>query len=351
MIAEKKILYIVISLFVFEPFLNYIFLNTVGISFTGLSQFFIFLFTVFLLFNRKNNLKIPVYIKFFSLYIICAIIINYFKIPDYYIPLKSLLKRNFFVLYFFIILENINLNINIAYVKKLIIYIKPVLLTALIVILYQMIVDPTFFVNPDYIEQWWKDSFGLTDIRLPSIYSWTTTMGPGLTFMPLLALVISFYFSKKSKWVWFWYIIGITFSFLTLSRWVMLNALILFLMIPMYRKIKLIQYSKVLVLSILFVSISIFLLKYVGVDTSSIISKRILEQTKSQGFENTSANTRILAFNYFIELFPESPVFGVGAQITDELEDILKGRSYYMLVIYLYFITTESLEALYIYFL
>lgn len=105
-------------------------------------------------------------------------------------------------------------------------------------------------------------------------------------------------------------------------------------MIAWYHRKKFLGVLKCLIVGILALLCSIYFLNKIGVDTNEIIEKRILEKQRV-GIENKSVGTKILAFQLFAELFPANPVFGVGSQITDELEDKLAGRSSQLHVGYL----------------
>lgn len=334
--TENKLFFISIICLIFAPFLTFIFLKTIDFGFLPFVGILYFLMAgdIFLKKKYTRTIQIPKYIKFFFIYMLYCLIINYLKKPDFYFNIKMLFKLDFFFLYFVIVLENISLA-NISQ-KSIFRAIKIVLLLAFLVILYQQVIDFTFFVNPDYIEHWWREYYTFTERRLPSIYSWVSTMASGMTFMSMLALIIGNCLIKKKTdlWIWFWLGIGVAFSFLTLARWVMLNMLMISFMIFWFYRRKFRGFLKYLIVSIFVLYFSLYFLNLTGVKTNKIIKTRILEEGRS-GIENKSAGTRILAFELFAKLFPAHPVFGVGAQITDELDKSLAGRSSQLHVGYL----------------
>lgn len=335
-LTHSNIFFYSIICLIFAPFISFLFLkvNFYSIlSFMGV-LYFLMMGDIFLKKKYTGTIQIPKYIKYLFLYVIYCLLNNYFNKPDFSFKITMLFKHDFMFIYFVIALENINLvGINQKIIFKAM---KTVLLIAFFVILYQASIDRMFFINPDYIEQWWKDYYTFVERRLPSIYSWCGTMGPGMTFMPMLALIVGNCLSKKEGyiWIWFWIGLGIMFSFLSLARWVMVNMFLICFIVAWYHRKKLIGVLKYLVIGILVLLCSIYFLDKIGIDTNEIIETRILEKQKI-GIENKSAGTRILAFQLFAELFPAHPVFGVGAQITDELKESLTGRSSQLHVGYL----------------
>ncbi len=78
----------------------------------------------------------------------------------------------------------------------------------------------------------------------------------------------------------------------------------------------------------------IFSMRLLNIDFQTIINERILSKSEG-GITEGSAGTRLLAFRIFPKMFMESPIFGVGAQITQSLENELQGKSSQLHVGYL----------------
>ena len=223
----------------------------------------------------------------------------------------------------------INIQIDRKQYRFIVNYSSYILIIAIIVILYQQLIDPYFFVNTYNIENLIDTT--TSETRLLSIYSWIGSIAVGFGFVPILILVTED-FGKRNKNIIFWIIIGLIFAFLTKARWIMLNSLLVFVIVyKNYRNnvLKVIQYA------LLFPIIGVtffFVLNFIGIDAGGIVKDRIFESDK-KSISQTSAGTRLLAFEAFNQLFWDNPILGVGEikSVTGrqdyKLRRILAGRS------------------------
>jgi len=107
-------------------------------------------------------------------------------------------------------------------------------------------------------------------------------------------------------------------AFLTSSRWIMLNFIVISSQIIWVSKNKLLNFLKYLLYGLSIVIIVVVVAYFSGIDIQKFIDNRLM---------SNSANTRILAFEVFFKVFPENMFFGTGGVDTAEVEMLLRGRS------------------------
>jgi hypothetical protein len=211
-----------------------------------------------------------------------------------------------------------------------------ILCLAFFVIIIQQLIDNTFFINIDsqsvskYLNQ------SENQIRLWSIYSWIGLLESGLGFVPILGSIICIQLRKRTenkKIIAGLFIAGFIFSFLTKSRYIMLNMLMLIFLFVVYKKIQFVRLFRYAFLLVIFSMTAFFILDFSGVEVSSITNERILN-IEAGGVLSGSAGTRIYAFYVFNELFYNQPILGKGklhafdGQSKDyELVDLLGKKS------------------------
>lgn len=351
------ILRIILFFLVLYQFISFFFLRyfTLGID----NTFALLLLLGFLIFifepNRNFQLmSVPKYIWFFLLFIIYQLFSNVFILGTQ-LNIKYLLTNRFIPIFFlFLIVE------NSPYIRKddyRIIQITLFIIVAIsaIVILLQSI-NPVFFVNPDYLPWYGGTEWDYAQLRLPSIYSWSGSVAVGFSSISIAAILMSDYLNtKKNIYIAFVLILTAIVIILVKSRWIMVNYILLLIMFLIYRKVRIINFIRILVVAVAICLLSLFVLKRFNVNVDKILNERILEKP-SGGITKGTLSTRILAFELFIKLFPEKPILGVGQQITKELDTLLAGRSSqihvgYLSLFYYYGIVGGTIYLLFIYYL
>ena len=226
-----------------------------------------------------------------------------------------------------------NLSISKKDYFNIIKYSKYVLFIAFCVILYQQAVDPYFFARKDgYLAELTGLNPGIN--RLSSIYSWVGFLALGLGFVPMFILIIED-LEKHKKTIIPWIIAGILVVFLSKSRWIMLNGLLVFILLFNNNRKRIFQMLRYIIIFPIIIIISYLFLNLSGFDPEGIINNRILENEKSN-IHHSSAGTRILAFEAFNRLYWDKPFLGAGdirygmggiGEQEYKLRSILKGRS------------------------
>jgi hypothetical protein len=321
--------YFIFFLFSIAPFAAYFTQKYLDLDFNSFMILLCFI-SVFFIFIDKINFKFPAY------FLILLLFVFYTIFSDIYIVgrdfnLKYIWSNHLIgTVLIFLIIENSTLSekfFNVLFVTNTVI-----LIIAFIVIIIQQFYDPYFFVDSYFYSR--QDSLTFSELRLPSIYTWGGSLSSlGLCFVPILGLTIAHYFRNNYNGIIYFFVIGGIVSFLSRYRFIMLNFLLLFLLIPIYRKF---QFKRVLLYTIITIVISMgayYVSKTAGLEIDRLIQERIFEKNRGGVLAGT-AGTRIFAFKVFNTLFYQSPIIGKGkfhssgSDVRDtELINALHGRS------------------------
>jgi len=331
------------------PLAAYVSYEIIRLDFKTIIQLFSYIGVFLVLLFRRNDNPIifPRYLLFylfFVLYVFYSDLIRLervFKI-DY-------LFKNYFIGSFNFMLIIENLNIPKKCFKRILLISKYILIFAVLVIIYQQIVDPNFMILGDIAEANNESPLDENDNRLLSIYSYLGEIfASGFSFVPIFIIFIE-HLDKKKKKVLPWLLMGIIYAFLTKQRWLMVNFSLVFALFFINNENKFKQFVKYALLLPVLVVVSFMALDSVGIDAKGIVEQRILEKDK-KNLNQTSASTRLLAFKAFNQLYWDNPIFGTGnvkygmggvGKQNYDLRRILKGRSSqihvgYLSIFYLY---------------
>lgn len=304
---SNKIGLVIILLFAIAPFFGFATLKFIGREFDVIISI-LSLGCVIFLFLDNGYLKIPLYVKLWFLFTLFTVISDIFIAKTDVSPL-NLFFYNKFVTCFYILLIVENISIPKDFYNLLSKTNLVVLYIAFFAIVIQQFISASFFVNPKYLALLRQE---FSEIRFPSIYSW---LGPssylGLSFFPLLAIVISEKLRENKDKLLLLFLLGLVVAFLNKSRFMMLNFLITLILLPIYQGFQFNKVLKFVAISIAIVFSVYFGAKAVNFNVDKIISERILEEDQG-GMINGAAGTRIIAFEVFGKLFPKNPVLGRG---------------------------------------
>lgn len=293
---------IVILLFTVAPFVGYLTYNVLDMDFSRVMQLLSYIGVLLLLLFRtgKNPIRFPKYILFYLLFVLYTFF-SEIVLLDREFKLMWLFSNSLIgALNMMIIIENI--PINTKFINLIVKISKIVLIIAFLVILIQQIFDSTFFVIPEEVESRVMDADDISESRLPSIFSWASGLAKGFSFVPIFIIIVEYLYRQKKKYI-IWILIGFVYAFLTKSRWIMLNALLVFAILVIHHRYKLRQIFKlVLIVPVILVS-SFFVMDSMGIGVDKIIENRVKSKT---------AGSRILAFSAFNRFFMNKPMLGVG---------------------------------------
>ena len=286
------------------------------------------------IYREGINLRVPYYLILFGVFTIYAIFSNILASDELEVEgvFKYFYSNPFFLtLIAFLIVE------NTSFPKKWIKWATTVLVITLVLaatVSLIQIYDPLFFnYNADLIqglsyerlEEYYRnnpdESSGnvsrfFKDYRL-SIYSYITQISVGMDTIAIFSLLIAL---KSNNWLRSAILIIATalVSFLSSSRWIMLNFLIVASQTIWTGRDKAMNIFKYGLYGIILILLMVPLMKFGGIDIQRFTQDRLL---------SNSATTRIYAFEVFGKVFPDQPILGTGGVDTPKMERLIQGRT------------------------
>lgn len=263
----------------------------------------------------KKKLNVPKYIYPLIILFFYYSIWNFFNGRVEEFGIIELIFKNYTLHTISILLIIENVNFNYKFINASIKVFKILALLSIVVIFIQFIFK-SFFFTPKTIIGLSSGEFNTNN----SIWGYLTSIDIGLSFLPIMALLINdSLIKKKLIQSLLWLVISGLVAFMTNARWIMINFSFL-LFLPIYlipgSKIKNIAFSLIGALIVILLLNEFF--NVTDIETNSYIENRILSK---------SANSRLLAIDLFSEYFPLHPFLGSGVHVGNDLRRELAGRS------------------------
>ncbi len=270
------------------------------------------------LYTTRVKIIFPKYLYYLAVYILYLLIWDLYNYAYNDIILFEVIRKPYIeIISFIVIVENI--VIERKFIEKCTKLFKYTILLSFVFVVIQIAINPTFFIHETLIEL--SGSIDKYQIRRSSIFGFVSLNSYGLDFLPILALLCSALLIKKKKVLWVYLILGGIISFGTNTRYIMVGYLLILTMIFVQSKLdpnKTFKY--VLIVSFVgFLGIQLF--EYLGYDIWAFYNDRLFK-------EATMGNsTRYLALLAFLKFFPQSPWFGTGIHLTNDIKIFLGGVS------------------------
>lgn len=290
--------------------IGFMFASSFGLSYyysLGSVCFLLFVFNVFFLSSFKVA-KYSFYLLSFGLYVIFS---NIF-IANNNVTFYSEVVKNPYLHAFFII----NIIENTRFEKKTInswfIVFKVTIWISLIVIFIQQFYETNFLVYESGVLNFDQSNVSHSEVRLASIYSFTSTSDLIFYFVPISFFVIqNELFRGKYSWAFIYLSVLITVVVLSKARTGMIAALPVLLIVRTHFT-RMSKYSFLTSYSFLFAIVAVIFISFTYVKFfNQVLEDRILESSKGD-IENRSLYTRYLALEAFAKFYPEKPFLGVG---------------------------------------
>lgn len=215
---------------------------------------------------------------------------------------------------FLILVENTKFDDR--FIQDVIKVFKVTVILAFVVSLVQFLIDP-FFLAPDSLKIH-ALSGSQYDYRLPSIFGYIAPTEIGLSFIPIISILIGYYLYKGERLHFTWLIMAGLSFFVNKSRYLYLNFLIILTQYPIVNGFNLKKILNSISIGTVFLLVVILIMKSIGFYFEEFIQNRLL---------SSSASTRLLAFQLFFEFFPKNPFFGSGIHVGEDLSRAIGGRS------------------------
>ncbi len=264
------------------------------------------------------NKRLPKYLLFyigFTFYHLFSAFINN--------TVPSDANKIYFVLYdpnvlaclFFIIIEYTSFDER--FIKKMTVLILSVVFLSFIISMVQVKI-PTFWFNMNADE----DLMFIGESRNYSIFSWTNLNTVGITFPIFISIMLAMYLKNRFL-LPIIIICGIVVSFLSRTRYAMISVIIALSQIFLNGGTSLKKRLSYLLVLIGIFGLIMIVAHSVGFDINEVIDERILEKSSDMG----SAKVRLLSYDVFMQVFPESPILGVGPETRDDVIYLLAGEA------------------------
>jgi len=298
----------------FSPLLAYIYTAYLKLP-KDITVFFVYLVFIYGLFYLlfKNSISYP---KFTRLMFLWALYFIFFEIILF--RERHVLTQVFhylkFISVFFISVIIYNTKFSDKFVKASVLIIKITIILTVIGSIIQVF-------NPEFLSaevvkgedlNLLNDSRDLYRLRRSSIYSMIHLGALGLSFIPLLAVLIGYMLKNGSKNYIIFLIMGGTSAFLSNTRFVMVGFLIITMQVLVYNKMSKIAFFKYALIALSVAIFSFYFLSYIGYDFQDWIDERLLAEGS---LEET---TRYKSIDNFLFFFPQRPIFGHG-EMTEEI--------------------------------
>ena len=301
---------LLIVFYTISPLTSYIFVEILNIetNFISIVLSILGVILFFVLNDKSRRIRIPTYLIFYFLFTL-YLFFSAFVLHDKDFKISYIYGSSYIgAVCLLFIIEN--MVITKKYYDIIFKISKYTLILAFFVILYQELVNPTFWMYT-YREVDQTVYLDRSEYRLKSIFSYLGYNSFGLIFLPMLLWIIES-LDRKKKNVMKWVLVGLIYVFIAKARWLMVNSITIFVLLVLKRKYKIFQSVKYGFYLILFLFLGYSTLNLVNIDVDEIIEKRILESDK--GSRSSSAGTRLFAFEVFGKVFWDEPVFGAGDQ-------------------------------------
>jgi O-antigen ligase/polysaccharide polymerase Wzy-like membrane protein len=307
MITTKNNTYILLYFYLLTPIFAYIYTAILELpkNIIIASTFLFFIYGLLFIFERRF-----VFPNFLILLLVFAI---YRFVWIQYLGINThILTHIYYSILFFAILLAILIAYNISYtdnfITNTIFIFKAIIIITFIGSVIQVI-SPEFLNPRHYLGLEERQSFGIYHLykqRRLSIFGLTENNALGLSFIPMLSILVGYLLRRKDQKVFIYLFLGIATALLSNGRYIMVGSFIVSLQIILYYKNKFVGVVKygVSIIVILFFVYQILL--NFGYDFSDWYETRLFAEGR---IEQT---TRYKAIGNFLRFFPQKPFLGTG---------------------------------------
>jgi|GEM_PF-2513141 len=302
------------------------------LGFTGYLLLAKFLFDKF---RSGETIRIPHYLAIFGVFVVYTILTAIF-VSGQFIETGAVkyFYSDPFIRSFAMLLLVENVEFSSKALKKVIAILPIMLLIAVAVSIIQ-VKDPLFFryqtfgefesVSDDrvlYHLETTDETIDDSKVRMLagyrlSIYSWINELAVGIDSLAIFSILLGLGAMGKKRRGVLW-LASAFISFLSSSRWIILNFFIVSFQVVLKQKNIILNGLKYLVLLAGLVFLIASSASLVGVDIQSFVHNRLMDK---------GAHTRIYAFEVFSKVFPSHPIFGTGGADTPEMLRLIAGKT------------------------
>lgn len=310
MISFGRLTEILLYSMLFAPLFSYITLGVMGL-FSILYVYIVIVnvYGIIYLFNYKNKIRIPTFNYFWLAWILYLIVWTFFNGSIEQDGVMAFLKRSREFAIFFIIVIIYNTDFRERFINNSVLLFKFTVLIALLFSIIQVF-DSSFFNAWNY----WRDDLGYSgtilgniyQVRRTSIFGFINLNAVGLSFIPMLSLLIGYLLYTNKRGFLLFLLMGGMIAILTNTRYVMIGFILIAFQYIFYKKnilLSSLKYMIILAIVALIIVQSLMLLDY---DLIQYFKVRLFSEGE------ITETTRYAAILNFLEFFPKYPLLGNG---------------------------------------
>ena len=317
MLNLNKITCFLLFIMLFSPLLSYFTFGLLGlVSIIYYFQVIFCFYGLLFLIKRRARIRLEAIHYFFTGYVLYLITWSFYNgFFDQKGFLNSTNLRYFSTIVILIIIYNTEFSFK--YIERIVLVIKITVVLAGLVSLIQVIDYSFLDANPI----WAKGEIGDTLTgnlyldRRGSIFGYINPNEVGLSYMPLLSVLIGILLYRRYRFYYFFLLLGGITAVLSNGRYIMIAFLIIGFQVLVFQEKKFMGIVKYVLLSAFSLFVLYQILIFFGYNIDEWISARLL----SEG--SIAETTRYKAIGNFVKFFPRAPFFGIGTHMTQEIKD------------------------------
>jgi hypothetical protein len=244
------------------------------------------------------------------------------------------LNRSLHAVAVLFVVDNLSFSKNL--IHSLVKIMKGLIILGAVVSLLQVVSSPFLFTPEKFrfsmLHYHWENNPLL--VRRLSIFGFSNINDIGVSFLPILALVVGYEIKENNRIPFLMLVLGFFISVVNNSRYIQLGFFVAVAPVLFYQGKVLRNLLVGLIGGVVLILFMGLVLQLIGYDIGNYVEERLLDE---------SGGTRILALEIFGRFFPENPFFGTGTHLTQEVLVALADRSSQIHVGYLAHLFTYGL--------
>lgn len=312
----NKFTYNLFYLLLFSPILSYITLAILGIG--PITAYFIYAFSAYGIYFTIINAKRIIFPKLLILLICYSIFLSIWEIINGGLAFRGLIQIIFnkpIMAIVFIIIIIYNTHFSTTFIKNSIQIFKITVFIAAIVSTIQIIEFSFLDASPIWAQGKLGDTLmgNIYEDRRNSIFGYVNQNELGLSYMPLLSVLIGSILFERKKYTYAFLTLGAITAFLSNNRYVIIAFFLITLQLILHKKKKASAIFMYVLSTSIILIISIQILTLFGYNISDWFSLRLFHEGSIQ------ETTRYKAIDNFLIFFHRHIFWGTGVFITDEI--------------------------------
>jgi hypothetical protein len=274
---------------------------------------FIFLFYGIFYRIKARNIIIPKFLNYILIFGIYRLIWNSLTY-DYEYYFNFIFYSSIDFATYFILVIIYNTHFDQKFIDKSIKIVKYVLVLTLIFSVSEFFFTGVFRFGRGIMDDSDILRGSIYTVRRYSLFRYVESNAMGLSFIPLLSILIGYLFKTNSKTFFVFLLMGLIIAFLTNTRYVIVGGIIVTLQLGLYYRDRIVGITRTIIVSVIVLFLLFQFLFFVGYNIDEWFTRRIFFE------ESITETTRYKALTNFAYFFPQRPIFGFGSMTEEILE-------------------------------